>query len=149
VKLVQTVIVFDCGRLVREEGWAKTYRTYSNIIQKMVNPPGEKRFRIRAKTRKEDSQGRKTSQWNRNGVLPIKSQFFEGMANAGWQTEQVVSLDSYLKSNREIHPLVTHPSLTPLTEDLNTSVGDFDFAYRTDSGFRTVIEWETGKIIFT
>jgi hypothetical protein len=71
------------------------------------------------------------------------------MARAGWQTEEVVSLDSYLKSNREIHPLVTYPSPTPLTEDLNMSVGDFDFAYRTGSGFRTVIEWETGKIIFT
>jgi len=115
----------------------------------MVNPPGGDRFKIRAKTRKVDSGGRKTSQWNRNGVLPIKSQFFDGMARAGWQTEEVVSLASYLKSNREIHPLVTYPSPTPLTEDLNMSVGDFDFAYRTGSGFRTVIEWETGKIIFT
>jgi len=71
------------------------------------------------------------------------------MANAGWQTEQMVSLDTYLKSNRESHPLITFPDLTPLNEDLNTSVGDFDFAYRTESGFRTVIEWETGEIIFT
>lgn len=115
----------------------------------MVNPPGGDRFTIWAKTRKLDSQDRKTSQWNRNGILPIKNQFFDGIARVGWQTEEVVSLDSYLKSHREIHPLVTYPGLTPLTEDLNMSVGDFDFAYRTDSGFRTVIEWETGEIIFT
>lgn len=146
MKLIRTVIVFDRGDLARNDGWAETYRTYSDVIRRMVNPPGGDRFRIRAKTRKVDSQGRKTSQWNRNGVLPIKNQFFEGMANAGWKTEQMVSLDTYLKSNREILPLITFPDLTPLTEDLNTSVGDFDFAYRTASGFRTVIEWETGNV---
>jgi hypothetical protein len=146
MKLIRTVIVFDRGDVSSNEGWAETYRAYSDVIRQMVNPPGSDRFRIRAKTRKVDSQGRKTSQWNRNGVPPIKNQFFNGMAKAGWQTEEVVSLDSYLKSYRQIHPLITYPNLTPLTEDLNTSVGDFDFAYKTASGFRTVIEWETGNV---
>lgn len=146
MKLVQTVIVFDRGGLVRDEGWAQTYRTYSGIIRKMVNPPGGDRFTIRAKTRKLDSRGHNTSQWNRNGVLPIKKQFFHGMADAKWKTEQSLSLDAYLKSNRIILPLIIYPDLTPLTEDLPSSVGDFDFAYETDSGFRTVIEWETGNI---
>jgi Restriction endonuclease BamHI len=146
VKLVQTVIVFDRGGLVRGEGWAETYRTYSDIIRKMVNPPGGDRFTIRAKTRKLDSRGHNTSQWNRNGVLPIKKQFFHCMANAKWKTEQSLSLNAYLKSNRVILPLIIYPDLTPLTEELPSSVGDFDFAYETDSGFRTVIEWETGNI---
>jgi hypothetical protein len=146
VKLIRTVVVFDRGGLSSNEGWVETYRTYSDVIRRMVNPPGGDRFGIRAKTRKVDSLGRKTTQWNRNGVPAIRSQFFDGMANAGWKTEQIVSLDSYLKSYREIQPLITYPSLTPLTEDLNTSVGDFDFAYRTGSGFRTVIEWETGNV---
>ena len=112
----------------------------------MVNPPDGDRFRIRARTRKVDSLDRNTSQWNRNGVLPIKKQFFSGMANAEWKTEQPLSLHSYLKSSREIQPLMIYPDLTALTEDLTSSVGDFDFAYETDSGFRTVIEWETGNI---
>ena len=112
----------------------------------MVNPPGGDRFTIRAKTRKLDSRGHNTSQWNRNGVLPIKKQFFHGMADAKWKTEQSLSLDAYLKSNRVILPLIIYPDLTPLTEELPSSVGDFDFAYETDSGFRTVIEWETGNI---
>jgi hypothetical protein len=146
VKLVRTVIVFDRGRLARSKGWAETYSVYSKVILQMVNPPGGDRFRIRARTRKVDSRGRTTSQWNRNGVLPIKRQFFEGMANAEWKTEQRVSLNSYLKKNREVQPLITYPDLTPLTEDLNTSVGDFDFTYETGSGFRTVVEWETGNI---
>ena len=146
MKLVQTVIVFDRGGLCRGEGWEKTYRTYSDNIQKMVNPPGGNLFRIRAKTRKLDRLGRNTSQWNRNGVSPIKKQFFNMMANAKWKTEHPLSLDSYLKSDRQIQPLVLYPGLTPLTEDLTSSVGDFDFAYETDSGFRTVVEWETGNI---
>ena len=146
MKLVQTVIVFDRGGLCRSAGWEKTYRTYSDNIQKMVNPPGGNLFRIRAKTRKLDSLGHNTSQWNRNGVLPIKKQFFNMMANAKWKTEHRLSLDSYLKSDRQIQPLVIYPDLTPLTEDLTSSVGDFDFAYETDSGFRTVVEWETGNI---
>jgi hypothetical protein len=112
----------------------------------MVNPLGGNLFRIRAKTRKLDRLGRKTSQWNRNGVLPIKKQFFNMMAHAKWKTEHPLSLDSYLKSDRQIQPLVMYPHLTPLTEDLTSSVGDFDFAYETDSGFRTVVEWETGNI---
>ena len=146
MKSVQTAIVFDQGNLTESEGWATTYRICSGVIQKMVNPPGVDRFRIRARTRKRDSRGGETSQWNRNGVAPIKSQFFAGMANANWKTEHSLSLDSYLRTNRNLQPLLTYPDRQPLSEGLHSSVGDFDFAYETDSGFRTVVEWETGNI---
>ncbi|MBI4524828.1 MAG: hypothetical protein HY695_13575 [Deltaproteobacteria bacterium] len=146
MKLVQTVIIFDQGNLAGSDGWATTYRMCSGVIQKMVNPPGSDRFRIRARTRKRDSHGRETSQWNRNGVSPIKSQFFSGMAKAKWKTEHKLSLESYQRINRSLQPLLTYPDLQPLSDGLHHSVGDFDFAYETDSGFRTVVEWETGNI---
>ena len=139
-------MVFDRGDLARSEGWAATHQIYSGIIRQMVNPPGEDRFRIRAKSIKLDSRGLKTSQWNRNGVSPIKSQFFTAMAWANWKTEHSLSLELYLKSRRDIQRLMVYPDIVPLTEKLHSSVGDFDFTYETDSGFRTVIEWETGNI---
>ena len=134
MKSVQTAIVFDQGNLTESEGWATTYRICSGVIQKLVNPPAADRFRIRARTRKLDSRGRKTSQWNRNGVTPIKSQFFAGMAKAKWKTEHKLSLESYQRINRNLQPLLTYPDRQPLSEEIHSSVGDFDFAYETDSG---------------
>jgi hypothetical protein len=146
MKLIQTVIVFDQGDLAESDGWATTFQIYSSVIRGMVNPSGADRFFIRARTRKIDSRGRKTTQWNRNGVSPIKSQFFSAMAKAKWKTEQSLSIDTYLRKSRDLQPFLTYPDLRLLGERLHSSVGDFDFAYETDSGFRTVVEWETGNI---
>ncbi|OGP87429.1 MAG: hypothetical protein A2156_13415 [Deltaproteobacteria bacterium RBG_16_48_10] len=146
MKLIHTAIVFDRANLGRSEGWAMTFRRYSGVIRRMVNPPGASTFRIRPKTKKLDSRGRWTGQWHRNGVSPIKDKFFAAMAHEDWKAEHPLSLDSYFQTCGTLQPLLTYPDLTPFPEKLHSSIGDFDFAYETDSGFRAVVEWETGNI---
>jgi len=78
MKLIQTAIIFDRGEIAETVGWRSTYDAYAATIPEMVNPPGNDCFAIRKKTRKLDKNGRKTSQWSRNGV---------GRRGRRWQSE--------------------------------------------------------------
>jgi hypothetical protein len=65
--------------------------------------------------------------------------------------EHKLELDSYFKQLRDAakvskREILHYPSLEPVTKLLNEGVGDFDFYYEHDSGFKTVVEWETGNI---
>lgn len=146
MKLIHNAVVFDHGDLAKSTGWAETYKIYSRVIAEMENPPGKGKFQIRAKTKALNAQGKPTSQWNRNGVPPIKTQFLERMAAAEWRKEKALSLIEYFEKTRKLDPIFTYPDRVNLSADLHSSVGDFDFWYQTKSGFRSVIEWETGNI---
>lgn len=87
----------------------------------------------------------------RNGVKPIRNQFRTILASRGWKAEHTLSLAPYFKQLRdEAEPsfFSRYPPSQEQVEfgNLNESVGDFDFWFQTDSGFRTVVEWETGNI---
>jgi len=145
MKLIRTVIVFDQGDLIESDGWSEMYGIYSNVIARTVNPPGTTQFTIRAKTKVTDPSGKRSTQWNRNGVTPIKSQFQELMKNAACKAEKHLSLVGYLSKVQIKEPLRSYPS-KQILEGLNSSVGDFDFWYETSAGFKAVVEWETGNI---
>jgi hypothetical protein len=158
MKFVRTVVVFDRGNLLPSEQWAEAYLAYTRAIRKVVHPPGNDKFLIRRRTRKLDAQGRITTQWNRNGVVPIRNQFFEQLSKSGWQTERPVGLEHNIghpgavRSQASIR-LKEYPSLRSYQlEDadwanvFHQKVGDFDFYAELSGGLRCVIEWETGNI---
>lgn len=145
MKLIQTAIIFDRCKVAETAGWRSTYEAYAETIPKMVNPPGNDRFAIRKKTPKLDKNGKKTSQWNRNGVGPIKLQFHRLMAERGWTPEAPLDLSPYFQS-QTVRPYMLYPSLEKQSISEDVSVGDFDFWFRTADGIRTAIEWETGNI---
>lgn len=146
MKHIHTAVVFDQGDVSKGEGWKESFETYTRVIAEMENPAKSGKFQIRAKSKKLNAQGKPTTQWNRNGVNPIKAQFLERMAAAGWKEERPLSLLSYFEKTRKLAPIITHPHGVNLSEALHSSVGDFDFWYQTPSGCRSVIEWETGNI---
>ena len=59
-----------------------------------------------------------------------------------------LSLATYLESNRSNQQarIFSYPSGEVLTENLNETVGDFDFWFESNDKFRVVVEWETGNI---
>ncbi len=75
MKFVRTVVVFDRGNLLGSEQWAKMHESYVSALRGVVHPPGNDRFVIRKRMRKVNAAGLPTTQWMRNGVVPIKEQF--------------------------------------------------------------------------
>jgi len=150
MKWIRTAIVFDKGELIDSPAWAKIHNGYRAAIKNLVHPSGTEKFTIRKKTRKM-KDGKPTSQWWRNGVTPIKEQFLERLKTDGWIPEEPVSLREYFKSlsqeDKDVQAILrTFPDKKGFTETLRSSLGDFDFFMKTRSGFRAVIEWETGNI---
>lgn len=145
MKLIQTAIIFDRGEVAKTAGWRSTYEAYAATIPEMVNPPGNNCFAIRKKTHKLDKRGRKTSQWNRNGVGPIKLQFHRLMAKRGWTPEAPLDMSPYFHSTK-VRPYLLYPRLEEQGISEDVSVGDFDFWFKAKDGTRTAIEWETGNI---
>lgn len=138
MKLNHTVIVFDQGNVADSVGWREGYKGYSSVIATMVNPVDSVNFKIKKKRRTG-------SQWERNGVTPIKAQFLERMKTAGWKFESPFSLDKHIASVAERSPWLTYPEMTPLREALHSGVGNLDF-WITSRKERIAIEWETGNI---
>ena len=158
MKFIRTVAVFDRGNLLDSEEWAAMHETYVNALRAIVHPPGNDRFVIRRKIRKLTASGAPTSQWIRNGVVPIRDQFLANLQDAGWRAEKPVGLECgspALEQAREraAVQLEEYPSRVTLRLDdpdwaeiLHNKVGDFDFFTELGDGVRCVIEWETGNI---
>ncbi len=145
MKLLDTVIVFDQGNLLKSKGWESTYAALSSAVSAMEHPLGAGSFQIRAKEKKVSSKGKETTQWLRNGVKPIKDQFQNRMRGLPqWKTEHPLSLDKEIKQVTE-SVWMTYPKLVALPEKLHSSVGDLDF-WGIVEGQRVAIEWETGNI---
>jgi hypothetical protein len=150
MKWIRTVVVFDKGRLIDSKDWTEIHQGYTAAIGKLVHPPGAKDFTIRKKTKKIKN-GKPTKQWWRNGVSPIKDQFLARLQEDDWIPEEPVSLREYFESlkkeDEDVQAILkTFPDKSDFKETLHSSLGDFDFFMKTPSGFRTVIEWETGNI---
>jgi len=158
MKFLRTVVVFDRGSLIDSDQWAKMHETYVTALRGVVHPPGTDRFVIRKKARKLNSSGEASSQWVRNGVVPIKNQFLANLNKAGWQSERPVGLArgsaALRKAQDKANVLVKeYPGKRDIRVDdedwaevFHENVGDFDFFMELDSVMRCVIEWETGNI---
>jgi hypothetical protein len=156
MKFVRTIVVFDQGGLIDSEQWMRIHEAYTQAVQAIVHPPGNDRFVIRQRVRKQDACGGPTKQWFRNGVVPIKQQFLANLRQRGWQTEKPVSLkrEPEVLDKAEAKVLLKeYPSKRELNlGDENwmvvfrQQIGDFDFYTELGQEMRAVIEWETGNI---
>lgn len=158
MKFVRTVVVFDRGNLIESGEWKTMHDAMTSALTKVVHPPGNDRFVIRKRARKLDARGKTTSQWMRNGVVPIREQFFGHLTDAGWQSESAVELVRHTENlesaiERARVTMKEYPSMREFHLDdedweslFHQKVGDFDFFTELDGKTRCVIEWETGNI---
>lgn len=156
MRFVRTVVVFDKGNLIDGPQWAAMHDAVVRAISAIVNPPDNDRFLIRRRQRKLDREGNKTSQWYRNGVVPIRNQFLGRLRAFGWESERATGLGDnrgIAKVEEEEINLVEFPSKRTFSHEdedwadiFNEKVGDFDFYTELEGGVRCVIEWETGNI---
>ena len=158
MKFVRTVVVFDRGNLLDSQQWATMHETYVNALRGVVHPPGNDRFVIRKKTKKLAASGKASTQWMRNGVVPIKDQFFANLKKAGWHAEEPARLAGSSSDLQRAHEKADvlfkeYPGKRDFRLDdqdwgdvFHEKVGNFDFFIELDAGVRCVIEWETGNI---
>jgi hypothetical protein len=157
MKFIRTVVVFDRGSLIDSEQWATMHKTYVEALHGVVHPPGNGRFVIRKKIRKLTASGNPSTQWMRNGVVPIKDQFLANLRKAGWLAEKPVverGSPALQKAHERAAVLLKeYPSKRDFrledpdwAEVFHEKVGDFDFFTEIKGGVRCVIEWETGNI---
>lgn len=166
MKLNSTYILLDSARTSGCEDWEKAHEAISTAIRSMRWPDHKAahQFRIpRIVSLKPGSQYirgngkqatvKKKKITLRNGVKPLRNQFQRWMADAGWNCEEPCSLKPLFEKLRQDktamfskYPFPGNKVDGGLAESLNETVGDFDYWFRTDSGFVTVVEWETGNI---
>lgn len=158
MKFVRTVVVFDRGALIDGPQWTAMHDAVVGAIGAIVNPVGNDSFVIRRRTRKLDKKGKKTNQWYRNGVVPIRNQFLRRLRESGWESERPTGLGANSSLMRRAEEkaqirLVEFPSKRAFAHEdedwaeiFNEKVGDFDFYTELEGGVRCVVEWETGNI---
>ena len=164
MKLNNTYILFDAGGISRSSGWKKAHEAIEIAVSGMTWPADSTKglvipriVSIKKGTTYTDKNG-KTVVWNkpkdhtlRNGVVPLKMIFRKRLKDAGWNSEEPLSLRPYFEKIRADKALVQvfrYPERLgeAIQDPLHEGVGDFDFWLRSTEGFRTVIEWETGNI---
>jgi hypothetical protein len=162
VKLNNTYVLLNSGNVAERVGWAQAHKAISDSVKSMrwPNRKGVRKFRIPrivsipVGSRYTDSQGhtrevKDKKKTLRNGVRPLRDQFRTWMAKKKWRHEKPLSLVPFFGELRGRNAVVfpKYPQTNQVEEiQLNESVGDFDFWFMTKSGFRTVVEWETGNI---
>lgn len=87
----------------------------------------------------------------RNGVPALRKLFRATLEKSGWRAEEPLSLKRYfeqIRTNEHLSQIFRYPVVpqSAIGDPLHEGVGDFDFWLRSDTGFRTVVEWETGNI---
>ncbi len=170
MKLNDTFVMFDRGQLIHTKEWDKAYTAIASAIADMSWPPESKdglviprivsinpdsqytNKRGKLVTWKGGSKKAKKKKTLRNGVVPLRQQFRANLeASSGWRAEEPLSFKEYFEKIRgkNKHELIARypiPSASAAPSDLHEGVGDFDFWFKSDTGFRTVVEWETGNI---
>ncbi len=160
MKFLRTVVVFDRGNLIDSSDWKTLHETYVNALRGIAHPSGSDKFIIRKKLAiwKTSRSGKKTLQWIRNGVVPIKNQFLANLEKAGWESESPAGLErasAAMRNARAQADIVfkEYPAKREIrlgdegwAEVFNKKVGNFDFFTKLDSGLRCAVEWETGNI---
>lgn len=138
MKWLRTLVLFDKGGIVTSDDWEAVHASYVQAIQQIEHPIGSGKLTLRRKKYKKDSK-----QWARNGVKPLKDQFFRNMVESeGWQAE--VQFD--IAGLREAPDIQRYPGMDSYREPVTSEFGDFDFVTTAPSGTHVAIEWETGNI---
>ena len=164
MKLNNTFILFDAGGVSKSSGWQKAYEAIENAVKGMSWPADSEKglvipriVSIKKGATYTDKNG-KALVWNkpkdhtlRNGVVPLKLLFRSRLRNAGWNSEEPLSLSPYfekIRADKTLAQVFRYPErpAEAIEDPLHEGVGDFDFWLRSTEGFRTVIEWETGNI---
>lgn len=164
MKLNNTFVLFDAGGVSRTEDWKKAHAVIETSIARMTWPIGSKSglvlpriVSVKKGSSYTDRKG-KVRVWAkvkaltlRNGVVPLKQIFRNNLEAAGWKSEEPLSLEPYfarIRADKTLPQVFRYPEPPAETTHgpLHEGVGDFDFWVRSDTGFRTVIEWETGNI---
>ena len=160
MKLNGTFTLINRGRVAESAEWSESHAAIARAISAMSWKPGSADFRIPrivtiksgdAYTNLKGKQvlsPKKTPVTLRNGVRPLRDAFRKLM-EAQWKCEEPLKLDAYFKSRRgslESEAIFQYPGLERILEPLHEGLGNFDFWLRTEKGFRTVVEWETGNI---
>ena len=164
VKLNNTFILFDAGGISKSSGWKKAHEAIENAVNGMCWPADSKKglvipriVSIKKGGTYTDKNG-KSLVWNspkehtlRNGVVPLKLLFRKRLEDAGWHSEEPLSLRPYfekIRADETLAQVFRYPErpAEAIQDPLHEGVGDFDFWLRSTEGFRTVIEWETGNI---
>lgn len=136
MKWLRTLILFDKGNVVSTNDWKSFHESYLRSIASVDHPSGSGSLILRKKTK----EGK---QWNRNGVVYLKSRFLHHMKTVeGWQPEGIM----VLKKDQEPPVLKLFPSLERYQEKITSKFGGFDFTTHGHEGTRIAIEWETGNI---
>lgn len=162
MKLNKTYVLFDSGDVLADERWEQAHSVIRFSINSMRWPDRKdvdtfkipRIVSIPIGKSYTDFFGVKTTVKHqqktlRNGVKPIRDQFRRWMAGKKCKPESPLSLVPFFENLRK-KSSVRFPTY-PLSNDeervqLNESVGDLDFWFETEIGFRTVVEWETGNI---
>jgi len=141
MKWLRTMVLFDCGDVVRSSDWRSLHNSYVKSIEAIKNPVGSSKFTLRERI---PIPGKK-NKFYRNGVVSIKERFFDHLTlKGGWKEEDRLDFG---KGRKELEvPLTLYPSGETYNEPLTTKFGPFDFAATGPNGIKAVIEWETGNI---
>jgi Restriction endonuclease BamHI len=164
LKLNNTFILFDAGGVSKSHDWKKAHEAIENAVSGMSWPAGSEKglvipriVSVKKGAKYIDKSG-KALVWNslkahtlRNGVVPLKLLFRNRLRDAGWNSEEPLSLRPYfekIRANKTLKQVFRYPErpIEAIQDPLHEGVGDFDFWLRSTEGFRTVIEWETGNI---
>jgi hypothetical protein len=122
------------------------------IIPRIVSvKPGGEYTDLKGKVRKWNGGKSKEKKTLRNGVVPLRQFFRINLEKSGWRSEEPPSLREYferIRNNENLAQIFTFPNnpSEAVQDPLHEGVGDFDFWLRSETGFRTVVEWETGNI---
>lgn len=163
MRLNRTYLLFDSGQQSDTSEWEQTHQAIERAVAGMTWPEREDNSKLRLPRKVTLSAGetfinelgeRKTVRGKavtlRNGVRPLRDQFRRGMSQAGWTCEHPLDLAAFFQRSREDPTFAIRLFGLQRTEDegaaFNEAVGAFDYWICTPSGFRTVVEWETGNI---
>jgi hypothetical protein len=168
VKLNNTFLLIDRGKTSETKDWAASHAAIASAILEMSWPigsnkglviprivsikPGEEYTNERGKVVAWKDGKSKKNKTLRNGVKPLR-QMFRAMLEkgTGWRAEEPLSLKEYfelVRADEQLEQIRRYPvpPVETVNDPLHEGVGDFDFWLSSNTGFRTVVEWETGNI---
>jgi hypothetical protein len=167
LKLNNTFVLIDSDSIAKTNDWENAHAAIELAIKRMSWPNGSKTGMVIPRivdikpSGKYINQFGKEETWSggarkenktlRNGVVPLRQMFRTNLEASGWRTEEPLSLRGYfeqIRADRQLAQIFRYP-VPPeraVHDPLHEGVGDFDFWLRSDTGFRTVVEWETGNI---
>ncbi|HXM60259.1 MAG TPA: hypothetical protein VN950_05340 [Terriglobales bacterium] len=159
MKLNETFILINKGRIAESPEWAESHAAINNAISAMAWKAGGTSFTIpRIVTvkvgeayignRGKQVKVKKNPVTLRNGVRPLRDAF-RSLMQTGWKCEEPLKLDAYfrtLRANPGGGRILKYTSFEEPSEPLHESLGNFDFWICSGKGFKTVVEWETGNI---